>query len=82
MLSILVRKGYVTRRREGLRFFYKATVPAEQANRKMVLDLLKRAFSGSAALMVASLLDTEVVTKKDIERIKKLIARREREGWK
>ncbi len=80
MLSILMRKGYVTRRREGRRHIYQPTVPAEQAHKKMVLDLLGRAFGGSAALMVATLLDSNAVTKKDIGEIKKLIAEREREG--
>ena len=80
ILSILIRKGYVSRRREGLGFLYKAVVPAERANKKMVLDLLERAFEGSAALMVASLLDVKDVTMTDIEEIKKLIAEREGEG--
>ena len=77
MLSILVAKGYLTRRREGRAFFYKAKVPERQANRKMALDLLKRAFGGSAALMVATLFDAKAVTERDIEQIKKLIAERE-----
>ena len=80
ILSILVRKGYVTRRKEGKAYIYRATVPAGEANRKMVVDLLKRAFGGSAALMVATLLDAEAVTKKDVREIKKLIAERDREG--
>jgi len=82
VLSILVRKGYVSRRPEGRGFLYGAEVPEEQASRKLVLDLLRRAFDGSAALMVASLLDTKAVKAHDIEQIKKLIAEREREAQK
>ena len=81
ILSILVEKGYATRKPKGGRaFLYKAKVPAGQANRKMVLDLLDRAFGGSAALMVASLLDARSVRKKDLAAIKRLIAEREEEG--
>ena len=77
VLSILVEKGYLSRRREGRRFLYKAKVPADQANRKMVVDVLTRAFGGSAALMVAALLDSRAVGEGEIEEIKKMIAERE-----
>ena len=80
ILSILVRKGYLSRRREGRGFVYWATVPEEQAKRSMLVDLLKRAFGGSAALMVASLLDTREVRRRDIEEIGRLIAEHEREA--
>jgi len=46
----------------------------------MLVDLLKRAFDGSVALLVASLLDTREVRKGDIEEIRRLIAEHEREG--
>ena len=82
VLSILVGKGYASRRPKGRGFLYRAKVPAGKANRKMVLDLLERAFGGSAALMVASLLDSRAVRKKDIKEIKRLIAEREGEGRK
>ena len=82
VLSILVDKGYLSRRPQGRGFLYKAAVPREKANRHMVADLLKRAFGGSAALMVASLIDSRGVSEKDIREIKKLLAEREgrREG--
>ena len=79
ILSILVRKGYASRRKEGRGFVYWASVPEEQAKGSMLLDLLKRAFDGSAALMVASLLDTREVRKGDIEEIRRLIAEHEAE---
>ena len=75
VLSILVAKGYAARRAEGRGFLYRATAPIEQAQRSMLLDLAGRAFGGSAALMVAALLDTRSVRKGEIEQIKKLIAR-------
>jgi len=77
VLSILVAKGYAARRAEGRGFLYRATAPIEQAQRSMLLDLAGRAFGGSAALMVAALLDTRSVRKGEIEQIKKLIARHE-----
>ncbi|NQT85155.1 BlaI/MecI/CopY family transcriptional regulator, partial [bacterium] len=63
VLSILVQKGYLARRREGRGFVHTPTVEEAEANGSMVRDLLTRAFGGSAALMVASLLDSRDVRK-------------------
>ena len=79
VLSILIEKGYVERRREGRAFHYRARVLEHEASRSMVKDLLTRVFGGSAALMVARLLDDRSVCGEDIEKIKRLIAERERE---
>ena len=79
MFSILVRKGYLTRRRQGRCFLYKPSVGKDQATRNMVVDLLKRAFGGEAALMVAALIDSQSVREEDLDEIKRLIAAREEE---
>jgi len=80
VLSILLRKGYVTRKPVGKGFLYKAKVKSDRANASMVQDLLERAFGGSAALMVAALLDSRKVRERYLDEIKRLIA--EREGGK
>jgi len=79
ILSILVRKGHLTRRREGRAFLYKPKVHKGQAHRKMVQDLVKRAFDGSAALMVAALFDSNTLNERDLKDIKRLIAKYEKE---
>ena len=79
ILSILVRKGHLTRRREGRAFLYKPKVHKGQAHRKMVQDLVKRAFDGSAALMVAALFDSNTLNDRDLKDIKRLIAKHEKE---
>ena len=79
MLAILMRKGYAARRPEGRGFVYRPRVLEDKASRNLVGDLLRRAFGGSAALMVAALLDGRDVTPSDIEEIKRLIAEREAE---
>ena len=80
VLSILVDKGYLTRRQEGRGFIYRAAVPEEEAHHNLLGDLLSRAFDGSAAMMVAALLDTRPVSRRELEEIKRLIAQREREA--
>ena len=79
ILSILVKKGHLTRRREGRAFLYKPKIRQGQANRKMVQDLLKRAFGGSTALMVAALFDNNPLNERDLKEIKRLIAKHEKE---
>ncbi len=79
VLSILIEKGHLTRRREGRAFLYKPKVREGQAHRKMVQDLVKRAFGGSAGLMVAALFDSNALNERDLKDIKRLIAKHEKE---
>lgn len=79
ILSILLEKGHLTRRREGRAFFYKPTVREGQSHRKIVQDLVKRAFGGSAGLMVAALFDSNALNDRDLKEIKRLIAQHEKE---
>ncbi len=79
VLSILIEKGHLTRRREGRAFLYKPKVREGQAHRKMVQDLVKRAFGGSAGLMVAALFDSKALNDRDMKEIKRLIAKHEKE---
>jgi len=78
ILSILVTKGYVSRRPEGRTFSYRAEVPKGRANRSLLMDLVNRAFGGSPALMVAALLDSPKVSQADLTKIKQLISKREK----
>ena len=78
ILSILMTKGHLERRKMGRRFYYKAKVEETLAHKNIIQDILKRAFAGSAPLMVAALLGSRGVKKGDIEEIKRLIAEYER----
>ena len=79
ILSILVAKGYLSRRLEGRAFRYRARVPKDRANSTMLLDLVNRVFGGSPALMVAALLDCPKLRQADLKKIKQLLAEREKE---
>ena len=79
VLYILVKKGHLTRRKAGRSFLYKAKIPQKKANIKMVQDLLKRGFRGSPSLMMAALLESRTVNKRDMKRIQQLIAKYERQ---
>ncbi|MFO7956803.1 MAG: BlaI/MecI/CopY family transcriptional regulator [Candidatus Brocadiia bacterium] len=77
MLSILVEKGYAARRKDGRAYLYRPTVPERRAHRNMVRDLLRRAFDGSASLMVAALLDASAASEDELDEIKRLIEEHE-----
>ncbi|MFC1538201.1 BlaI/MecI/CopY family transcriptional regulator [Candidatus Latescibacterota bacterium] len=82
MLSILMTKGHVKRRKVGRGHIYSAIVQKEKANSSIIHDIIDRVFSGSVPGMVASLLKTQDVSKEDIKEIKKLIAKSEKQGKK
>ena len=79
VLGTLMKKGYVTRKKRGKAFVYKAHVGKDQAAQSLVYDLLTRAFGGSESLMVASLLSNREVRKEEIKEIMRLIADQARE---
>jgi predicted transcriptional regulator len=79
MLSILMEKGFVSRRKQGRGYIYRPTVGREQASRRLVTDLLERGFGGNAALLVAALIDSRCVDVEEMAAIRRLIAERTRE---
>ena len=78
VLAILMEKGYLERRRQGIGFYYKAKVQKDSAYGSIFRDLLNRAFGGSGSLMIASFLDTVDIKRDEMDQIKRLIEERER----
>lgn len=74
VLSILMKKGYVSRKRDGKGFLYNSIIPKRLANRKMLQDLLKRAFNDSVPGIVAALLDSRTINEDALDEIKNLIS--------
>ncbi|HPI91425.1 MAG TPA: BlaI/MecI/CopY family transcriptional regulator [Spirochaetota bacterium] len=78
VLAILMQKGYLIRRKQGLSFLYNAKVQKNHALGSMFRDMLSRAFGGSGSLMIATFLDTVDIKPDEMDRIKRLIEDRER----
>lgn len=78
MLSILQEKGYVTRRVQGRGHIYRALISEKEAHKGFLRDLVERAFDGSATNLVAALLQSKMVSKRDLEKVKRLIAEHEK----
>jgi len=80
MLSILQEKGYVKRRPVGRGHAYRAAVSAHEGRRRILKDIIERAFEGSAASLVTALVNGELVSSNEITEVKQLIEQREQEA--
>jgi len=81
ILAILIRKGYVDRRREGKAHVYRAIVEKKRAQGGMIGYILDKAFSGSVATMVAALLSNHKIAAEELDAIEQLI-KKQRDGEK
>ncbi len=73
MFGILQDKGYLERRPRGRAFVYRAKVSREQARKSIVKVVVERAFEGSALGLVATLFNTRLVSRREVDEVKRLI---------
>ena len=73
-LRILENKGYVRHTKQSRAFVYEPTIDRDQASSGAVRHLLKRFFNDSPELLVANLLKSEQLRRRDFEKVRKLLA--------
>ena len=75
-LRILEEKGFLrhTKAKEGRAFVYCAVVDRSQASRTAVRHLMSRFFRNSPELLVLNLLEDEELSRKELRRIRALLA--------
>ena len=73
MLSVLHRKGKVTRRLKDKAYFYRPAVSRLDVIGKAFGDLIDGMFSGSAEGLVMGLLETRHLTPEKVSRINKML---------
>lgn len=78
-LTRLVEKGWLLHRSEGRAFYYRAAVPREAAQTRVVQRLVDAVFGGSAEGLVMRLLDGRKLSKAEADRIRALIEQAEEE---
>lgn len=78
MLRVLEDKGAVAHQSEGRAFVFFPLVPETDLKQNAVRNLVERLFGGNASNLVAHLLDGRGATKKEIDEIRKLITRPEK----
>jgi predicted transcriptional regulator len=78
MLNVLLRKRKVRRVQEGRAFRYLPIVTRERATGSALEDLVKRMFGGSTEALLMTLVQTQGIGSKDLERLSKIVAEAER----
>ena len=73
MLNVMTDKGLVVRQPQGRAFVYRPKSDRERTLRRMVGDLLGRAFEGSTSQLVAHLLDQSKPTADELDEIRRAI---------
>lgn len=82
VLRILVRKGHLSSRQDGVRYVYSPSVPTSRARRSAIRHVVRTFFGGSVEGAVATLLELEDanLTPAERARLRALIDRTSREG--
>jgi predicted transcriptional regulator len=73
LLQIMTEKGLVTRQEVGRAHVYKARQSEDQAQRRIVGDLLDRVFDGAAQKLVMHALTSRKASAEDLAEIRRLI---------
>ena len=73
VMGIMEDKGYVRRKKQGGSFVYSARIKQETTTRRMLLDLVERAYDGSVASAVINLLETSDIESEELEQLRELI---------
>ncbi len=79
VLNIMVRKGYLSRERQGNAFLFSPRVEKQKISQGMVRSLVERVFGGSTLAVLQHLLDTTDINPEELAQIRQLINRKMRE---
>jgi predicted transcriptional regulator len=79
ILNIMVRKGYLKRRKVGKAFFFSPKIKKEAVSRRLVGDLLGRVFEGSATAMVLNLMESADLDAAELASLRQLVERKAEE---
>jgi BlaI family transcriptional regulator, penicillinase repressor len=73
LLQIMAEKGLVTRDESARTHIYAPAYTEDQTQRQLVMDLVERAFDGSAAKLVLQALASKKATPEELDEIRKLL---------
>lgn len=78
-LLVLLDKGHVTRKKVGKVYFYSAVTRSESALTKMARRLADVFCGGSQAALIAQLIESEKLSKEDIEKLQQIASQKKPE---
>jgi BlaI family transcriptional regulator, penicillinase repressor len=73
LLQIMTEKGLTEREEQGRIHVYRAREPEEATQRRLVGDLLQRAFGGSATKLVMQALASKPASEVELQEIRRLL---------
>ena len=79
VMSIMVDKGYLKRRKDGRSYIYEAVYREQKARRNMLQDVVDRVFGGSTTAVMQHLLESSEIDDEELKQIQSLINRKTRE---
>ena len=80
MMNIMVDKKYLRRKKETGGYSYRARVTEHATSRRMLRDLVDRAFDGSSLAVVQRLIDTGDLNHQELDVLRRLIGRKAKES--
>jgi predicted transcriptional regulator len=80
MLRLMHEKGYLDRDERGKAHVYAPRVREASVKRGLLRGLLENAFGGSAEALLVQLFEVERLSREELDRVKRLIAEKEREA--
>ena len=79
VMGIMEDKGYVRRRKQAGSFVYSARIKEQSTTRRMMQDLIERAYDGSVATAMVSLLETADIDDRELQQLRELLNQKRRE---
>lgn len=76
MLQRLGKQGWVTFKKDGRQFIYRAKVEQEQAAKGAVQRLARAFFGGSLSALAAQLIDSDQMSPEELAAMRKLISKK------
>ena len=73
MMRKLEAKGYLEHTEDGRTYVYSATISKQKVRQSVLLDMLERVFDGSTTLLLASLVEQNQISDKELTEIRKVI---------
>ncbi len=73
LMGLLEDKGHLSHTRDGTRYVYRPTVPAEEAGRSALSNLIDTFFGGSVEGLVSTLLRSDEVDPSTLDQLAELV---------
>ena len=80
LLQIMTEKGLTTREEQGSQHLYRARHAEDDMQRRLVAELLERAFGGSTSKLVMQALAAKQASPEELREIRRLLAAQKEKG--